>query len=106
MAGSRGGARLAAFCSWRLWWGLGEGRAGLVLLFGGRPCDHAATSSSSSSTMACPSPLHRQSGGLSCCATASCSHSANCAENRRNSPGAVLGLVVDVPVLVQRQVRS
>ena len=58
----------------------------------GRPCGHAATSSSSSSSMTCPSPVHRQSGGLSCCATASCSHSANCLEYRRNSPGAVLGL--------------
>ena len=38
-----------------------------------------------------PDPVHRKSGGLSCCAAASCTHSANCAADRRNSPGAVLG---------------
>ena len=29
-------------------------------------------------------------------------HSANCVEDRRNSPGAVLGPVVYMPVIVQR----
>ena len=38
--------------------------------------------------------LHPQSGGHSCCA----------AEHRRNSTGAVLGCLVDMPVYVQRQV--
>ena len=32
-------------------------------------------------------------------------HSANCAEDRRDSSGAVLGLV-GTPVVVQRQVRG
>ena len=47
-----------------------------------RPCDHAATSSSSSSSWTCPWSVHRQSGGLSCCAPATCTHSANCAADR------------------------
>ena len=38
-----------------------------------------------------PDPVHRKSGGLSCCAAVSCTHSATCAADRRNSPGAVLG---------------
>ena len=33
-------------------------------------------------------------------------NSANCAHDRRDYSCAVLGLVVDVPVIVQRQVRS
>ena len=43
--------------------------------------------------------VHRKSGGLSCCAAVLCTHSANCAADRRNSPGAVLGLVLDMPVV-------
>ena len=33
-------------------------------------------------------------------------HSANCAVDRRDSPGAVLGPVLDMPVVVQNKVRS
>ena len=33
-------------------------------------------------------------------------HSANCADDRRDSSGAALGPVLDMPVIVQRQLRS
>ena len=71
--------------------GGGEGGVFLVQFFGyGRPCDHAATSSHSSSSMTCP---------RSCGAAASCTHSAHCAGNRRNSPLSVLGAGLDSPLL-------
>ena len=35
-----------------------------------------------------------------------CTHSANCADDRRDSSGAALGPVLDMPVMVQRQVHS
>ena len=47
--------------------------------------------------------VHRQSVGLSCYATESGTHSANCAEGWRFH-SAVLGEAVDTPVVFQRQV--
>ena len=61
--------------TWRLWWGPGVGGAGrsgrrsCAALRFRRPCDYAATSSSSSSTMTCP----RSSS--SSCAPATCTRS-------------------------------
>ena len=58
--------------------------------------------------------VHRQSGGYcsysqrqvctvqTCYATVTCTHSANCADDRRDFPGAALGPVFDMPVVVQR----
>ena len=46
-----------------------------------------------------PVPVHRQSGGLSSCAPATCTHSANCAADRRDALGAVLGPAVTCPLL-------
>ena len=44
---------------------------------------------------------------LACrCAAETCTHSANCAADRRNSSGAVLGAGLDMPVVVHRQVRG
>ena len=50
-----------------------------------------------------PDPAHRQSGGLSSCAPATCTHSANCAADRRDSPGAVLGPGLTCPLLCNAQ---
>ena len=46
-----------------------------------------------------PVPVHRQSGGLSSCAPATCTHSANCAADRRDAPCAVLGQGLTCPLL-------
>ena len=44
---------------------------------------------------------------LACsCTTETCTHSASCAADRRNSPGAALGLVLDMPIVVHRQMRG
>ena len=82
---------------WRRGWDGGAGRSGRRLpgavLWFGRPCDNAATSSNSSSSMTCPRSSSSKELWIFfyCCAAASCTHSANCAADRRNSPGAVLG---------------
>ena len=78
--------------------GAAGGVPGAALRFE-RPCNPAATSSSSSSTWTCPDPIHRKSDGLSCCAAATCTHSANCADDRRDSSGAVLGPGLTCPLL-------
>ena len=42
---------------------------------------------------------------LACsCAAATCTHGANCADDRRVSSVGTLGLVLDMPVVVHRQV--
>ena len=43
--------------------------------------------------------------GHSCYAAETCTHSTNCADDRRDSPGAAFGPVLDMPVVV-RQVHS
>ena len=40
----------------------------------------------------------------SCYAAETGTHSTNCADDRRDSSGAALGLVLDMPVIVHRQV--
>ena len=40
--------------------------------------------------------------GHSCYAAVTCTHSANCADDPRDFPGAALGPVIDMPVVVQR----
>ena len=80
----------------------GEGAAGrggaaipgAALRFG-RPCVHAATSSSSSSSMTSLGSAHRLSGGL-CCYAAERTHSARCVAMHRQVRG--------LTVIVQRQV--
>ena len=68
-------------------------------------------------TVEVPLFVHRQSGGY-CSFTETGSHSATCyvccdvypqcnsADDRRDSPGAVFGPVVDMPVIVQRHMHS
>ena len=54
----------------------------------------------------CPRSISSTVVGHSCFATVTCTHSANCADDRRDSPGAVLGPVVDMPLIVQRHMHS
>ena len=54
------------------------------------PCDHAATSSSSLLIGGARDPVHRQSAGHFSCAAETCTHSVNCADDRRDSSGAAL----------------
>ena len=66
-------------------------------------------------TVEVPISVHRQSGGYcsylqrqvrtvqTCYAAVTCTHSANCADDRRDFPGAALGPVFDMPVVVQRR---
>ena len=61
-----------------------------------------------------PFSVHRSSGGhcsylqrqvctvQTCYAAVTCTHSANCADDRQDFPGAALGPVFDMPVVVQR----
>ena len=42
------------------------------------------------------------SHSATCYAAVTCTHSANCADDRRDFPGAALGPVFDMPVVVQR----
>ena len=49
---------------------------------------------------------HRKSGGLSCCAAVSCTHSANWQQTHEILQVPLLGLVLDIPVVVHRQVRG
>ena len=72
--------------------GEGAGRGGGVfqeLCFG--PCGHAATSSSSPLIGGAPDPVHRQWLDIPVMRVETCTHSANCADDRRDYPGAVLG---------------
>ena len=64
-------------------------------------------------TVEVPLLVHRQSGGYcsclqrqvrtvqTCYAAVTCTHSANCADDRRVFSGAALGPVLDMPVVVQ-----
>ena len=74
-------------------WGWERGAAGES--FGcGRPCDHQRQVPAVHCVRGrggAPDPVHRQSGGLFRCAPATCIHSANCAEDRRDPTAAVLG---------------
>ena len=73
--------------------------------FGGHPCDHAATMSSTFD-LKVPQIQFNDSCWIFLLFAETGTHSGNCAVLRRDSSGAVLGLVVGVPVVVQRQVRS
>ena len=86
---------------------LGAGRGGRRLrgLLGGRPCDHAATVSSSVD-LKVPQIQFIDSGLIFLLFAETGTPSANCAVLRRDSPGAVLELVVHVPVIVQRHTHS
>ena len=97
--------------SWRRWevgvrgWRGGAGGVFQDFFFG--PCGHAATSSSSPLIEGAP-PRSSSSTvvGHSCYAAVPCTHSANCADDRRDSSGAALGPVIDMPVVVQRHMHS
>ena len=84
--------------SWRRWWGpgLGAGRGGRrrrgSLLVCVRLCGRASTIPSST----VPQIVHRQWLVIP---AETGTHSANCAADRRDSSGAVLGLVLDMPLL-------
>ena len=54
----------------------------------------------------CPRSSSSTVVGHSCYAAVTCSHSANCADDRRDFPGAALGPVIDMPVAVQRHMHS
>ena len=59
-----------------------------------RPCDHQRQVPAVHVVRelgGAPVPVHRQSGGLFRCAPATYTHSANCAEDRRDPTGAILG---------------
>ena len=49
-----------------------------------------------------PDPFHRQWLDIPVMRAETCTHSANYADDRQDSPGAVLGPGVDMPVIVQR----
>ena len=78
----------------------GHGDVAMVVLLGGVPLF-----------------VHRQRGGYcsylqrqvrtvqTCYAAVTCTHSANCADDRLDFPGAALGPVFDMPVVVQRHMR-
>ena len=53
-----------------------------------------------------PGSVHRQWLDIPVMCAETRTHSANCAVLRRDSSGAALGPVLDMPVIVQRQVRS
>ena len=53
-----------------------------------------------------PDPVHRQWLDIPVMRAETCTHSANCADDRRYSPGAVLGPGVDMPVIVQRHMHN
>ena len=80
-----------------------DGGAGdfLEQLFGGRPCGHAATSSSS---ICAPDSVPRQWLDSPVLRAETGTHCANCAVLRRDSSSAAPGLVLDMPVIVHRQV--
>ena len=109
---SRSGRRWQAVAGRRRWWaawrGLGgRGGAGGVLqeLFFG-PCGHAATSSSSPFIGGAPDPVRRHWLDIPVMRAETCTHSANCADDRRDSPGDALGPVLDMPGFVQRHMHS
>ena len=54
----------------------------------------------------CPRSSSLTVVGHSCYAAETCTHSANCADDRRDSPGDALGQVIDMPVVVQRHMHS
>ena len=87
------------------WRGGAGGDSGAVLRFG-RPCDHAATSSYSSSSMTCPRFSSSKEWRTFLLCGSFVTHSANSAADRRNSPGAVHGAGSSQPVVVHRQVRG
>ena len=53
-----------------------------------------------------PDPVHRQWLDIPVMRAETCTHSANCADDRRDFPGAVLGPGADMPVVVQRHMHS
>ena len=50
-----------------------------------------------------PDSVHRQWLDIPAMRAETSTHSANCADDRRDSPGAAPGLVLDMPVIVQRR---
>ena len=71
--------------------GGGEGGVLQELFFG--PCGHAATSSSSPLIGGAPDPVNRQWLDIPVMRAETCTHSANCADDRRVFPGAAFGPV-------------
>ena len=102
MAGSR-----------RLWWRRGwEAERGGRRLRGAllRLCTSPVTMQRQFPAVLClegaPDSVHRQRLDFPIMRAETGTHSANRADDLRYSSGAALGLVLDMPVVVQRQVRS
>ena len=68
-----------------------------------RPCDHAATISSSTFLEGAPDSVHRQWLDIPVMRAETSPHSANCAADCRDSSGAAHAPVLDMPVIVQRR---
>ena len=69
-----------------------------------RPCDHAVAVPAVRRLLGAFISVPRQSGGLSSRMLIIGTHSAHCAADRGDLTVTVLGMVIDAPVAVQRQV--
>ena len=90
--------------SWRRWWGRGwggrrGGAGGVVVLF--LAVYVSVIMQRQFPAVQCPRFSSSTVVGYSCAETGT--HSANCAADRRDSSGAALGPVLDMPVVVQRR---